>query len=139
MRHGEQPKVTRLKKVLLIEDDPDLAELMAENFRRMDCVCVQAESRDAALKLLDETVDAIIADYMMPGMSLPIFVLGIERLAGKPIPFVLISAYDEAKYEAGTLGVSFLRKPFPFADLLNAISASLVGRKSSDIVPAIRS
>jgi len=115
------------KRVLIIEDDPDISAMLTENFKRVGCLPLQAENRNDALKLMDDSLDAIVVDYMMTGMSLAVFMLGIQPLIGRPIPIVLCSAYDEAKHAAAEIGVPFLRKPFPFAALMQAISVPPIG------------
>jgi DNA-binding response OmpR family regulator len=53
--------------VLVVEDEPDVAETYARWLG--DCAVRRAETGPDALAQLDETVDVVLLDRMMPGMS----------------------------------------------------------------------
>lgn len=57
--------------VLLVDDDPELTELLADYLQAENIQTSTASSADAALKLLQgqQTVDLMVLDIMMPGVS----------------------------------------------------------------------
>jgi len=78
--------------VLVVEDEPDVAETY-KLWLAADYDVRLAESGDAALGMIDETVDIVLLDRMMPGMS------GTEVLAkirdrGYDCRVAMVSAVD---------------------------------------------
>ena len=56
--------------VLVVEDEPAIAESLAYSLRREGYTIVTAETAEGALRILGERpVDAILSDQKMPGMS----------------------------------------------------------------------
>jgi len=71
---GTAPKdapETLLRKILLVEDEADGAELAATLLSANGLEVVQAHSADEALRVLqaDKDIDAVFTDIMMPGMN----------------------------------------------------------------------
>jgi CheY-like chemotaxis protein len=71
---GTEPKYasdTLLRKMLLVEDEADGAELAATLLSANGLEVVLAHSADEALRVLqaDKEIDAIFTDIMMPGMN----------------------------------------------------------------------
>lgn len=60
-----------LRKILLVEDETDGAELAATLLSANGLEVVQAHSADDALRVLqsDRDIDAVFTDIMMPGMD----------------------------------------------------------------------
>jgi CheY-like chemotaxis protein len=60
-----------LRKILLVEDETDGAELAATLLSANGLEVVQAHSADDALRVLqsDKGIDAVFTDIMMPGMN----------------------------------------------------------------------
>jgi len=81
------------KKVLLVEDDTFLSDLLARRFAEEDCTFIHAETAEKALEILPtEIPDIILLDLVLPGMS------GFEVLEKikqdektKDIPVVVLS------------------------------------------------
>ena len=57
-------------KVLVVEDEASIREMIALNLRRAGMEAVEADSAEAALPLLEQRpgCDAAILDVMLPGM-----------------------------------------------------------------------
>lgn len=71
---GDAPKPgseTLLRKLLLVDDEPDGAEFAAVLLRSNGLKVVVVHSASEALQVLqeDSEIDAILSDVMMPGMS----------------------------------------------------------------------
>ncbi len=115
-----------LKSVMIIEDEPDAAELFAEMMRLNGYRVLKTYSSTPAMTLIaQEKPDLIILDIMMPDIS------GIEVLhymRSDPelasIPVVVVSAKaTPADIRAGMdAGASvYLTKPVGYMDLKNAV------------------
>ena len=116
--------------IFVVEDDPDIRELLAYTLGKEGYVIVQAASGEAAQKLLEELVpDLILLDVMLPGMD------GLELLRKlksdqrfKIVPVILASAKgEEADVVAGLeLGAEdYVTKPFSPRVLLARVRTAL--------------
>lgn len=117
--------------ILLVEDEPDIREMLQFNLERAGFELLCAESAEAALKLLQDgkLPSMIIIDWMLPGMQ------GVElarRLRQdsllKETPMILLTAKDaEAdKLRGFENGVDdYITKPFSPKELVARIRALL--------------
>lgn len=114
------------KTVLIVEDEPDAAELFAEMMRVNGFRVVKTFSSTPAIDLLaSERPDLIILDLMMPDVS------GLEVLRFmrrepnyKNIPVIVVSAKSmpadiKTGMEAGAS--AYLTKPVGYLDLKHAV------------------
>jgi CheY-like chemotaxis protein len=109
--------------ILLVDDDPDNllttgAMLTINGFK-----VVSAENGSRALAILadDVAVDAIISDYVMPGMT-GLDVVAAARVERPGLPAMIISGFvNSGERQWGNEGISFLRKPFQRRDLVEAL------------------
>ena len=112
---------------LVVDDEPDVAELFRQRFRRETrqgtYVMHFAGSGEQALDLLAEeiqpTLIVILSDINMPGMD-GIQLLGEIKQRRPDLPVMMVTAYgdDERRRRADELGaVEFITKPVDF-DLL---------------------
>ncbi|MFO1518352.1 MAG: response regulator [bacterium] len=115
------------KTVFVIEDDPDLVELMSYNLDREGFRVVQAHS---GLQAIWETVkrnrpDCILLDLMMPspnGYEVCDYIKSSEDY--RDIPVIIVSARGDPQdiEKAMDLGADvFLKKPFKMASLLEIV------------------
>jgi CheY-like chemotaxis protein len=120
------------KTVMIIEDEPDAAELFAEMMRVSGFRVIKSLVSAPALTLIpQERPDAIILDIMMPELS----GLEILRLLRREpqlanIPVIVVSAKSmpsdvRAGLEAGAS--AYLTKPVGYADLKNAVERVIQG------------
>jgi CheY-like chemotaxis protein len=104
------------RRVLIVDDNVDLAENIAEILQIDGHVTDVAASAEEALpKALGDAPDAVVTDYRLPGMSGAAFVREFRR-ARPHIHAIVISAYtDEATMkEAKDAGAVFIAKPVDF-------------------------
>ncbi len=117
---------TMQKTVMIIEDEPDAAELFAEMMRLNGYHVLKTYSGAPALTLIEqERPDLIILDIMMPGVSgLDVLRFLREHPDGASIPVVVVSARatpaDIAEGMAAGATV-YLTKPVSYMDLKNAV------------------
>jgi DNA-binding NarL/FixJ family response regulator len=121
-------KPTLMKKILVIEDEPEMRRNLATILKLEKFSVVQAENGRAGLDLArKETPDLILCDVMMPEMD-GHAVLKALREDSKLVttPFIFLTAKGEkADFRSGMdMGADdYLTKPVAKADLLNAIDA----------------
>ncbi len=127
-------------KILIVEDEPSLRELIQRTLRKERYVTEEADSYDAALqKIRIYDYDCVLLDIMLPdGSGLKL----LERLKEmrKRENVIIISAKDslEDKILGLELGADdYLPKPFHIAELTARIK-SVLRRKHRDGDPSIR-
>lgn len=121
-----------LQNILIIEDEPDIAESLRYNFEREGFKVLIAESGEKGLRFaLDEQISPslVILDIMLPGMS------GMElcrRLRREPVtrktPIIMLTAkVTEADKIAGLeIGADdYIVKPFSVKEVLARVRAVL--------------
>ena len=115
-------------RVLLIDDDVRLAELLDDNLRPQGVALVHAGGGQAGLAALaGGGFDAVLLDVMMPGLD-GLSVLRTLRDAGHRVPVIMLTARgDEADRVVGLeLGADdYVAKPFSPRELLARLRAVL--------------
>lgn len=108
-------------KVLIVDDEPNIRDAVAELCRAEQLDAQAASNGLAAQKLLsEERFDVVVLDIKMPGMD------GIELLrwmkeAGPAVPTIMVSAYGDVQDAVGAMklgAVDYLVKPFDPDELL---------------------
>lgn len=125
------------QNILIIEDEPDIAESLRYNFEREGFKVLIAESGEKGLRFaLDENISPslVILDLMLPGMS------GLElcrRLRREPVtrktPIIMVTAkVTEADKIAGLeIGADdYIVKPFSVKEVVARVRAVL--RRTDD-------
>ncbi|RYF18571.1 MAG: phosphate regulon transcriptional regulatory protein PhoB [Comamonadaceae bacterium] len=117
-------------RILVVEDEPAIAELIAVNLRHNGMAPVWSEDGDSAQREIDAVLpDAILLDWMLPGQS---GVALARRWRADPrtktIPILMLTARgDEADKVSGLdAGADdYITKPFSTQELLARIRAVL--------------
>ena len=121
-------------KILIVEDEPSLREIMVQTLRREQYVVEQASDYASALeKIAGYDYDCILLDIMLPDGS-GLRILEELRRQRKPAGVIIISARDslDDKVEGLELGADdYLPKPFHLAEL-SARIRSVVRRHQRD-------
>ena len=120
------------KHLLLVEDEPALRTVVAEQLADRGFVVDQADSGEAVLaRLSDFAYDAIVTDLRMPGISgTEVLEAAIERYPD--IVAIVVTGYGTVKdaVEAIKRGASdFVSKPFQIDELTHALDAALEKRR----------
>ncbi|MFO7912050.1 MAG: response regulator [Desulfotignum sp.] len=121
------------EKVLLVDDEKDFLDIMSERMQARGMTVKTADSADKAMAMLkNESFDAIVMDFKMPGMD------GIQALKNikdqKPeLQIILLTGYAtvEKTVEAMKIGATdLLEKP---ADL-EALAAKIKQAKTEKML-----
>jgi two-component system OmpR family response regulator len=121
-------------KILLLEDDAELARFIAKGLRERGYVVEHAvDGREGLFIATEQAFDLIVTDRMMPHLD-GLSILQLLRQKGVDTPVIVLSALgsidDRVKgLQAG--GDDYLVKPFAFAELLARIEALLRRRTSA--------
>jgi CheY-like chemotaxis protein len=125
------PAAGRTPRVLLVDDEDLVREVIAEQLADCGYNVVQAEGGALALKLMDagEAVDVLVSDLSMPGMD-GIALIRAAQGRSPRLPAILLTGYaGEAAAIAvgGVVGASFtlLRKPIGGAQLADHLAMLL--------------
>ena len=119
-----------LPRVLLVEDEPAIAELVMVNLRHNGFLPVWAEDGVAAQREVDAVLpDAILLDWMLPGQS----GLALARAwradpRTKGIPILMLTARGDEPDKVAGLDAGaddYITKPFSTQELLARIRAVL--------------
>lgn len=116
--------------ILVVDDEPDLVELVAHHLRKEHCEVIAASDGEAALEAARKRVpDLVILDLMLPGID------GLEvcrRLKSDPrtehVPIVMLTAKTEET--DAVIGLAqgaddYVRKPFGVRELVARVMARL--------------
>ncbi|HJP99503.1 MAG TPA: response regulator [Rhodanobacteraceae bacterium] len=117
-------------RVLVIEDEGQIAMLMTDLLEELGCVVVASEFRlqDARAKAATLRFDLALLDVNLNGEpSYPI----AGDLAKRGIPFVLSTGYGAKGLPAEFGDAHVLQKPFSLADLERALKTALGSRPTS--------
>lgn len=121
-----------MQSILIIEDDPNINNMVAEYLQENNYTCTQAFSgSEGALRFKMETYDLILMDLMLPGQSGEEL---IHTFAGR-VPVIVLSAKNEldSKVELLSSGASdYICKPFDLRELLVRIQVQLRNTKNFD-------
>jgi heavy metal response regulator len=115
-------------RILLVEDEPSAARILAKGLRRQKyAVDVAADGEAAEREASVNDYDLIILDVMLPRKS------GFEvcrelRAAGSAVPVLMLTARDAVRDRIAGLDTGaddYLTKPFDFHELLARVRALL--------------
>lgn len=115
------------KKILLVDDEPSLRELIATTLAEQGYLIKSCENAQDALNTLNGNYfDLILTDIRMPGMSGFEFIRMITENSNCP-SIVMMSGYDEGRInEALDCGAcDIIGKPFNSTYLINKVQESL--------------
>ncbi len=115
-------------RVLVIEDDPQLAAYLAKAFGEIGASVDQAENgRDGLFFAAGNCYDVMVVDRMLPALD-GLAIVRTLRASGNQTPVLILSALGEVDHRVEGLragGDDYLVKPFAFSELHARIEALL--------------
>ena len=131
LRYLTGPRAARIlgaetsMRILVVDDDPSVAEVIAEAIRARGDAALVALDGQEALDLLETTpVDGVFLDLVMPGLG-GIATLARVRTRHPDLPVVILSGHadEEQAREALSLGaVDVIKKPTALTHLSEALA-----------------
>ena len=114
-------------RVLVVEDEANIRDMIALNLRHAGMEVVEAESAEAALPLLAQKpgCDAAILDVMLPGMN-GFSLCETIRRTDRQIGIIILSAkgQEQDKIRGLSIGADdYMTKPFSVSELLARVEA----------------
>lgn len=114
-------------KILIIEDDADINNLIFESLTKNGYTCLQAFSGTEALLCLErEAFSLVIMDLMLPGISGEDLFPKLKNLQN--IPVIVVSAKDslDSKINLLTSGAEdYITKPFEIPELVARVDVQI--------------
>lgn len=121
----------KMPQVLIVEDEPAIAELIAINLRHNGFAPTCAEDGASAQKLLEESVpDLILLDWMLPGgaSGLELAKQWRSQSRTRQVPILMLTARGDEPDKIAGLDAGaddYITKPFSVQELLARIRAVL--------------
>jgi signal transduction histidine kinase len=130
---GQAREVIRGRRVLIVDDEPEVAELIARHLEPLEVRAMIATSGEQAMQQLrTQRIDAITLDITMPGMD------GFEvvrRIRADPelraIPILFVSEFAGRRELAGEWAVG---KPIDADELRDVLAAAIRAGRSRVLV-----
>ncbi len=122
----------RRKTILVVDDDPDLRELIQLLLEGAGYRVETARDGREALERISAHVPALVLlDMKMPGMNGWQFARTLHGTYDRSIPIVVVTAGDNARRTADEVGAkAYLGKPFDLDEVLRVVE---LHSRSSDI------
>lgn len=115
-----------MKKILIVEDDNTINELLSDLLNE-DYEVTQAYAGSEAMRLVKtESFDLILLDLMLPGITGEEFIRSFR--VNSPVPIIVITAKAEVDVLASVLSLGandYIAKPFNTIEVLARVKAQL--------------
>lgn len=114
-------------RILVVEDEEAIRGFIKVNLKRNNFDVIEAESGEKALEVLDETVDVILLDVMLPGIDgYEVCQRAREQFPQLGIIILTAKGQEENKIEGLEAGADdYIVKPFSPKELLARINSLL--------------
>lgn len=124
-------------RVLLVEDEPRAAEILAKGLREQAyAVDLAADGEAAVFRAATNDYDALILDVMLP-LRDGVAVCRTIRQSGSTVPILMLTARDAVDARIAGLDAGaddYLMKPFDFGELLARLRA-VIRRGRQPLLP----
>jgi DNA-binding response OmpR family regulator len=107
-------------RLLIVDDEPDICDIVAFHMQRAGFRTITATSADDAIRIFaTESIDGIISDVRMPHMSGPELIRKIRQSGFSPFVVFVTGFSDKIFDQAPDLqGIEVLAKPLDWARLV---------------------
>jgi len=120
--------VATLCRILLVEDEREIRDLLTEHLEREGYAVIQAVDGERALhSITDERPDLILLDIMLPGLN-GLEVLRRVRRDHPKIPVIMLTGINDEVLARSTLkmgAVDYVQKPFDPRHLSRVVLAAI--------------
>src|SRR5262249_54957916 len=115
--------------VLVIDDDPEMLEIVGEALvRRGYRVAKASHGREGLARVDEEAPRLVLLDMRMPVMDGWTFAKILRERYGRRIPIVVVTAAGESKLRADEVGAEgHLGRPFAIDELYEIVDDTLAG------------
>ena len=132
----------KLPRILVVEDEPAIAELIAVNLRHNGFQPIWVADAEMAQREINEVLpDAILLDWMLPGESgLVLAKRWRSDARTKPVPILMITARGDEPDKVAGLDAGaddYITKPFSTQELLARIRAVLRRRAPEQVADSV--
>jgi len=126
-------------RVLLVDDDPDVRQVVAAMLRELGHSVSEAGTGDDALDMIERGagLDCLITDYAMPRMSGEELRRRVEQLRPQ-LPVILLTGYADVAAVATATNTRVIRKPVSSPDLAAAVEQAVCGARADVIAMTSR-
>jgi len=119
-----------MARVLVVDDDPDILNLVSFRLRQKGHKVISADSGQEALSIVEErgTPDVAVLDVTMPapdGFELLRLLRAREGAAELPAIFLSARVLPEDIEAGRAMGATYLTKPFVATALINAVERAV--------------
>ena len=116
-------------KILIVEDEPDINELLAKILEKAECQTLQAFSGTEAKLLLEKEIpDLILLDLMLPGISGEELLHDIRDNKHYNVPVLILSAKNSLGDKVSLLKAGaddYITKPFEPEEVIARVQSAL--------------
>lgn len=115
-----------MKNILIADDNEDIREIVRVLLESEGYNVVEAVDGEDAINKVDDEIDLIILDVVMPKKTGFKACIEIREKTSAPILFLTAKSQDSDKYMAFSAGSDdYLSKPFSYTELVSRVKALL--------------
>lgn len=117
------------KTILVVDDEPDLREILKDEFEYSGALVLEASNGKSALEIVQKNeVDCIVSDIRMPGGDGIFLLKAVKSLNPKKPSMILTTGFaDIHPSEAYNLGVEgFITKPFDLDAVRDVVAGQIL-------------
>src|SRR5215468_3363088 len=134
-------RIERVARVLVVEDDPDIAQLVAHYLEKAGFTAeITPSGRDALTSIAARPPDLLVLDLMLPqvdGLEICRTIRGNDATAGVPIIMLTARAEESDRIVGLEIGADdYLAKPFSPGELVARVRALLRRATRNSPAPA---
>jgi DNA-binding NtrC family response regulator len=120
-------KKTKNLSVLIVDDEPDILDLMEEEFKYCGYTTISAICGNDAVRILgDQHIDVVISDYKMPNGNGMTVLSYVNKMNKKPYFYFVSGQADVSVEDAISAGArKFFSKPFDLDELIKEVEDDL--------------
>ena len=113
--------------VLIVDDEPDILQLMEEEFNYWGYSTVVASSGNDAIAILNsQKIDIVVSDYKMPNGNGMVVLSHVNKMSERPSFFFVSGQADFSVEDSIRAGAKkFFLKPFDLEELIREIESSI--------------